>query len=279
MLQNSFVHLPGIGADTEQKLWDQGLKTWDDLSLNLSRLFGPQKAKKVAFALDESQAAHQAGEIKYFQEKFKSAEMWRLLPSLIQKKSAIAYLDIETTGLGFPPQCQSTTISVLFKGQLHIEHDRQKKRQLLEQIQTEAELLVTFNGGTFDLPFLRREFRLLLRQTHLDLRYWMARLDYKGGLKKVQKAFSEIHQRRSMDIDGFDAVRLWNLHLRGVPKALETLMTYNAEDTVVLEQLIYCGLNLEAQRRPQLGLITYNIPQSPKIPTQVCPFVYRALRN
>ncbi len=279
MLQNSFVHLPGIGAETEQKLWDQGLKTWDDLSLNLSRLFGPQKAKKVAFALDESQAAHQAGEIKYFQEKFKSAEMWRLLPSLIQKKSAIAYLDIETTGLGFPPQCQSTTISVLFKGQLHIEHDRQKKRQLLEQVQTEAELLVTFNGGTFDLPFLRREFRLHLRQTHLDLRYWMARLDYKGGLKKVQKAFREIHQRRSMDIDGFDAVRLWNLHLRGVPKALETLMTYNAEDTVVLEQLIYCGLNLEAQRRPQLGLITYKIPQAPKIPTQVCPFVYRALRN
>lgn len=279
MLQNSFVHLPGIGAETEQKLWAQGLKTWDDLSLNLSDLFGPQKAKKLALAIDESQAAHESGEIQYFQPKFKGAEMWRLLPSFIQKNSAIAYLDIETTGLGFPPQCQSTTISVLFKGQLHIEHDRLRKLQLLESVQAEAELLVTFNGGTFDLPFLRREFGLQLRQTHLDLRYWMARLDHKGGLKKVQKAFQEIHQRQSMDIDGFDAVRLWNLHLRGVPKALETLMTYNAEDTVVLEQLIFCGLNLEALNRPGLQLATYKIPLVPKIPTQVCPFVYRALRN
>ncbi len=279
MLQNSFVHLPGIGAETEQKLWALGLKNWDDLSTNLSRLFGPKTAAKLAFAIDQSQAAHHSGQIEYFQTKFRGAEMWRLLPSFLQKNAAMAYLDIETTGLGFPPQCHSTTISVLFKGHLHIEHDRKKKLQLLESVQAEAELLVTFNGGTFDLPFLRREFGLQLGQTHLDLRYWMARLDYKGGLKKVQKSFQQIHQRHSMDIDGFDAVRLWNLHLRGVPKALETLMTYNAEDTVVLEQLIFCGLNLEAQRRPELSLATYKIPLAPRIPTQVCPFVYRALRN
>ena len=279
MIQNSFVHLPGIGAETEQRLWSQGFKTWNDLSENLSGLFGPQKAKKLALALDESKSAHEAGELSYFQEKLKGADVWRLLPAFLEKKAPIAYLDIETTGLGFPPQSHSTTIAVLFKGQLHIEHDRMRKFALLEKIQNEAELLVTFNGSTFDLPFLRKEFRLPLRQTHLDLRYWMARLNYRGGLKKVQSSFDQIHQRVSMDIDGFDAVRLWNLHLRGISQALETLMTYNAEDTIVLEQLIFCGLNLEAQRRPQLNLPTYAIPAAPLIPTRVCPKVYRALRN
>ena len=82
-----------------------------------------------------------------------------------------------------------------------------------------------------------------------------------------------------MDIDGYDAVRLWAMHERGVPRALETLLTYNAEDTVVLEQLCYCGLNIEAEKRQNLMLPTYQHPASREIPTRVCPDVYRLLRG
>lgn len=280
MLENSFVHLPGIGAETEQRLWAQGLCTWDQLDGNLSEVFGAQRARQVAQALDESRAARQAGEFSYFQERLKGADMWRLFPALLHAglRERIAYLDIETTGLGFPPQCKSTTIAVLFQGQLHLEHEPARKKELLRAVEVHAKLLVTFNGGTFDLPFLRREFGLTLRHPHLDLRYWLARLGFKGGLKKIQQAFREVPQRESMDIDGFDAVRLWRLHERGVARALETLYTYNAEDTVVLEQLVYCGLNLEAAQKTQLKLARYDLPARPVIPTRICPQVYRTLR-
>jgi len=30
MLTNSYIHLPGIGATTEKKIWDSGIKSWDE---------------------------------------------------------------------------------------------------------------------------------------------------------------------------------------------------------------------------------------------------------
>jgi uncharacterized protein YprB with RNaseH-like and TPR domain len=30
MLTNSYVHLPGIGTTTERKIWDSGIKSWDE---------------------------------------------------------------------------------------------------------------------------------------------------------------------------------------------------------------------------------------------------------
>ncbi|MBX3022921.1 MAG: ribonuclease H-like domain-containing protein [Bdellovibrionales bacterium] len=280
MLENSFVHLPGIGPETEERLWAQGLRTWEQLASSLSLIFGAKKAQTLARALEECRAAHEAREFSYFQGRFKASEMWRLLPTLLHTApQEIAYLDIETTGLGFPPQCQSTTIAVYFGGELHLEYDLSRKRALMKRIDGEARGLVTFNGGTFDLPFLRREFGLSFGQAHVDLRFWFARLGLKGGLKAIQKAFPGVRQRDSMDIDGFDAVRLWALHKSGVPRALETLLTYNAEDTVVLEPLAYEGLRLERERWPSLGLEDFSCPPSPTIPYTVCPQIYRRIRG
>lgn len=281
MLESSFVHLPGIGPDTEERLWASGCVTWDDLEANLKSVFSEKKATKIMCALESSREAHQSGEFHYFQGLLKSPEMWRLVPAILSQKlsNRIAYLDIETTGLGFPPASQSTSIAVYFDGQLHLETDEARKWKLLREIQNEAKLLVTFNGGPFDLPFLRREFSLSLSQAHLDLRFWFAKLGYRGGLKKIQVQFPEVPQREFMDIDGFDAVRLWNMHLKGIPRALDTLLTYNAEDTIVLEQLMFCGLNMEAQKRTPLKLSTYELPQAPQIPTQVCPQVYQLLKG
>jgi uncharacterized protein YprB with RNaseH-like and TPR domain len=280
MLENSFVHLPGVGPQTEERLWSLGCHTWDHLTERLPEFFGRQKASKLLGAIEESRAAHDSGEFEYFRERLKGADQWRMLPSILKSGLAdqIAYLDIETTGLGFPPASESTSIAVLFNGELHLEYKSDRKRQLLERIEKEAALIVTFNGMTFDLPFLRREFDLQLRHPHLDLRYWFARLGHRGGLKKIQKGFPEVPQRVSMDIDGFDAVRLWRMHDWGVENALETLLTYNAEDTIVLEQLVFTGLNLEAEQKPHLRLERYDLPLAPAIPTRVCPNVYKMLR-
>ena len=30
MLQNTFLHIPGIGIKSEQALWKKGIRSWDD---------------------------------------------------------------------------------------------------------------------------------------------------------------------------------------------------------------------------------------------------------
>ena len=281
MITSTFVHLPGIGPDTEERLWSAGCLTWDDLPEHAPRIFGRARASRLLESLSESRAAYQALKLAYFHERLKGGEKWRLVADALtrERAHAMAFLDIETTGLGFPPSTSSTTIAVYWGGELFVEHAPGPKRALIERVNREAEILVSFNGTTFDLPFLRREFDVALAQAHLDLRYWYQRLGHRGGLKAIQLRFPEVHQRGSMDIDGFDAVRLWGLHRRGVPNALETLMTYNAEDTIVLEQLMHLGLALESRVRPHLGLAPTVWPAPPVIPTRVCEHVYRMLRR
>ena len=277
MITNSFLHLPGIGETTERRLWDQGVRSWDDLESSLGDVFGAKKAATVAAALDESRAAFDSGELRYFAERMKGGHMWRLVPSCAD---SIAYLDIETTGLGFPPQSHSTTIAVLFKGEILVEHEPQRKLELLQRLEAEAKMVCTFNGLCFDMPFLRHETGLDLRLPHVDLRVWYGRHQLKGGLKAIQRAHPQVHQRSSMDIDGFDAVRLWRMHKRGVPRALETLMTYNAEDSLVLEPLLYL-----AYAREQAAQTIFPLPDLPTaaalppLSTDVCPIVYRILRG
>jgi uncharacterized protein YprB with RNaseH-like and TPR domain len=276
MLEHSFIHLPGIGEQTERKLWDQGLRHWDDLESVVHDVFGAKKASAVAAALEESRLALESDEFQFFQERMKGAHVWRLLPRC---RDSIAFLDIETTGLGFPPASHSTSIAITFRGELFVEHEHEKKRELLERIENEAKLLVTFNGLCFDMPFLRHEFGRAFAMPHLDLRVWFRRLGFTGGLKRIQQGFSEVPQRDSMDIDGFDAVRLWRMHQRGMPNALETLMSYNAEDTVVLEALMYLAYAREREAHSHLPLPILECPVLPEIPMKVCPRVYAILRG
>lgn len=277
MITHSFIHLPGIGEGTERKLWEKGVRSWDDLESSLNDVFGKKKAETLKLCLDESRAALEKQHLKYFAEKMKSAHVWRLVHPC---SDSIAYLDIETTGLGFPPQSHSTTIAVLFKGEIMVEHDPAKKLALLQRLEAEAKMIVTFNGLCFDLPFLRRETGLEFKMPHVDLRVWFRRHGLGGGLKAIQKNFPNVHQRASMDIDGFDAVRLWKMHKRGVPRALETLMTYNAEDSLVLEPLLYVAYEKEKDQQPHFTLADLPLAKPlPSLNTEVCVKVYRALRG
>ena len=279
MLESSFLQLPGISENTERSLWNQGIRHWNDLRAAAPDIFGNKKAQKCLLALEESRVALEAREFSFFQQRLGNAHAWRMIPFC---EKSIAYLDIETTGLGFPPASHSTSIAVSFRGELFLEHDQTKKKNLLKKLHDEVQMWVTFNGLCFDLPFLRRETGLAFSHAHVDLRVWFNRLGLRGGLKKIQMQFPEIPSRDSMDIDGFDAVRLWRLHEQGVAGALETLLTYNAEDTLVLETLLTLAWNLQMEAFGNLGhsaLEKREFPKTPQIPTQIDNDVYRRLRG
>lgn len=274
MLQRSFVHLPGIGPAKEQKLWDLGVESWSDLACVLDDVVPATQSTDVEAALQASFQAFDRRDLGYFHKNLPRGEMWRLVPG---HTDDIAYLDIETTGLHTPPLGHSTSITFYFRGEVLQETEHAAKERLIHRMQREARIWCTFNGACFDLPFLSREFRIEITNAHIDLRVWLSRLGIAGGLKKIQKAFAEIPQRTAMDITGYDAVRLWRMHESGMHGALETLLTYNAEDTIVLEPLLVKAFNMEVERRPQLALTRLVCPDQPVLTTRLSSAVYAAL--
>ncbi len=276
MLQRSFIHLPGIGLSTEKKLWERGVLSWQGLQEFAPRYFSEPRLATILSRLEESQRAWTERNPWFFYRTMPRTELWRLVPEYLED---VAYLDIETNGLKLPPISQSTTITFFHKGELYQEHDHKKKEKLVKKMDAEAKFFCSYFGEVFDVPFLRKEFGLPLQKAHFDLCFWLKRLGFNGGLKKVEKQFEDIPQRQAMDIDGLDAVRLWQLHQKGMPGALDTLLTYNAEDTLVLESLLVRAFNLEVDRHKNCGMEKLPLPTMPKPSTSIHPAVYEHLRS
>src|SRR4051812_37174971 len=91
LLRETFVHLAGIGAKTEQRLWRHGIATWDEL-----RTSAFARRAGVLEALDASAEAMQNADVNYFFGALPARERWRAFADF--GRDFIA-LDIETTGL------------------------------------------------------------------------------------------------------------------------------------------------------------------------------------
>jgi uncharacterized protein YprB with RNaseH-like and TPR domain len=111
-------------------------------------------------------------------------------------------------------------------------------------------VLVSYNGKSFDAPFIRRELNAPLEQAHIDLRYVLGSLGYRGGLKGCERQLG-INRRGLEDVDGFFAVILWGEYWNNDDeKALETLLAYNALDVVNLEALMVMAYNQKLAATP-----------------------------
>lgn len=105
-------------------------------------------------------------------------------------------------------------------------------------------------------------------QAHIDLRYVLGSLGYKGGLKGCEKQFG-IDREELNGVDGLFAVHLWNDYKRkGNRKALETLLAYNILDVVNLEKLMVFAYNLKVKNTPFSGTHALPLPETPSIPLQ-----------
>lgn len=239
------------------------MRCWDDcLEMELSALFGNRAAAAEAH-LFESQEALRQLDAHFFGRSVPASEQWRLFPEL---RSRIAYLDIETTGLG--SHLSHITTAVLFDGQ-RIRHYvyGENLRDLQDDI-FDYDVLVTYNGKCFDIPFIENYFLIKLPQAHIDLRFVFHGLGMRGGLKGVERQLGL--DRGELDgVDGYFAVLLWQDYTtRRNPKALETLIAYNIQDTVNLEHLLVSAYNLKIADSP------FEISHAQALPTRtpVLPF-------
>lgn len=172
------------------------------------------------------------GDALWFSERLSLAEQWRLYPHF---KPRAAYVDIETSGMSWP-KGQITTIALYDGEDLKVYVNGRNLEAFLTDIRA-YDLLVTWNGRAFDVPFICRAMNTELKMAHLDLFPVFRALGIRGGLKKVEKQLGL--ERCELDgVDGFTAIQLWREYIRwGEPGALETLLAYNSEDVFSLEFL------------------------------------------
>jgi len=226
MILNTFQHIRGISAKKEFELWRSGVLTWDDLekkqNLQLS-LFGDLASDSIFLS---SKQAIDEENTDFFRQHLSPREFYRIALAFPYKT---LFLDIETTGLS--KYYNTITIVGWSVGKdygVYIQGDSDESfRQALEK----AEIIVTFNGSLFDIPFLRRKMSALkIPQCHVDLRFLSKRVELSGGQKVIETMLGVKRQKGVANVIGETAPLLWYKYCWGDRKALKQLILYNHAD-------------------------------------------------
>ena len=234
MLPHTFIHLSGVGPVTERVLWDEGVTTWEEF-LSCTNLPPRVEVRRSELCpiLEGSRSRLAASNASFFQAALPAGERWRLYGDF---RDRAAFLDIETTGLS--PDSSHITMVGIYDVDGYSVFVKDENLEDLREAVEKYDLVVTYNGAAFDIPYIEHEFGRIFRQTaHIDLRFPLSRLGYRGGLKSIERRLGLARPSALSGLDGYDAVLLWRMWRQGDKGARDTLVSYNAEDVVSLPRL------------------------------------------
>ena len=229
-VENSFIAADGVGEKTERSLWQEGVTHWEDV-VDCS-ILGTRTHECVCEFVEEAKLELDAGNARFFADRFPSRSRWRLYENFAE---GACFFDIETTGLDASRHVVTTVSFSRGDETTTLVRGDDLTREALERELSAADLLVSFNGARFDVPFIEQEFGLSVETPHLDLMYPCRRLDLTGGLKRIERDVGI--ERELPDVDGLEAVRLWHRYEGGDDAALDRLVRYNREDVRTLRPL------------------------------------------
>ncbi len=263
MLQQTFLHVPGIGEKSERTLWAHGVTDWSAARGTGPLPIGAAARSRLRQYLERSQEALEAGDARFFADLLPSAHHWRMFAEF---RHRVAYLDIETTGLTWPHD-HITTIA-LYDGRTVRHYVSGRNLDEFAGDIDDYALLVTYNGKCFDVPFIESILGRPLRHAHIDLRYVLKSLGYTGGLKGCERTLG-FDRGELGDVDGYVAVLLWYEFQRtGNEAALETLLAYNVEDVLTLERLAVLAYNRKLAATP---FAAQRLPAPPPVANPFAP--------
>jgi len=235
MITNTFTFIPGIGKKTEEYLWRDGILTWDDLEskISLSHI-NRVKNRIIKGYLQAARKSLKKGNVSFFARHLAQQEYWRLYKNFQDK---CLFLDIETTGLSL--YYDVITLIGTFDGyNIKIFIKDNNLNEIIDHLKN-YEILVTFNGKLFDVPFIKKKFpELCLPPIHIDLRYLLRKLGFTGPLKEIEKNLGIRREKSTREISGREAVLLWSRFVRGDDEALRKLVLYNIHDTMNLKYIV-----------------------------------------
>jgi len=230
------MFLEGIGQETEHTLWKQGIEDWHAF-LEAKKIKGISEKRKYYYdrLLHQARRELYSFNASFFTSLIPLAETWRLYDFF---KEEAVFLDIETAGMNMH---DDITVVGLYDGittKTMVRGINLNYQELKEEL-SRYSMIVTFNGATFDLPYLKKRYpELLPHIPHVDLRTVTARLGYHGGLKSIEKEFSITRRELVSRLHGGDAVTLWRMYYgSGDDHYLKLLIEYNEEDVINLKKI------------------------------------------
>ena len=120
-----------------------------------------------------------------------------------------AFLDIETTGLS-PASHAITVVGIYLVNEtdcrcVQMVGDDITMESLLEALEG-VEVIYTYNGSRFDLPFIHSRLGVNLAEifNHCDLMYHCWQRNLRGGLKSVERQLNI--KRKLTEVNGFEAI-------------------------------------------------------------------------
>jgi uncharacterized protein YprB with RNaseH-like and TPR domain len=273
MLKNTFCHIPGCSLTVEQSLWASGISSWEDLLAARLPYLPRQKANTFTKHIKTSIEQLEHNNANYFVESLPTNQHWRFFPEF---RHSVAYLDIETTGLNYG---DSITTIALYDGQSIFHYVQGDNLQDFVRDINRYSLIVSYNGKCFDVPFIERFFNIKLNHAHIDLMYILRNLGYKGGLKGCERQLG-VDRKELTGVDGFFAVLLWDDYQKTKNlKSLETLLAYNIQDVVSLEQLLIIAYNKKLAETPFQQRLALAMPVEPQVPFSADIETIRRIQN
>lgn len=227
ILKNTFAHIPSVTKDFEKKIWQKDIYTWDEFLARHDKLDLKKRKKDLLLKnVEKSIDFHKKKDYSFFLS-IPSNMHWRLYREM---KNKCCFLDIETTGLS--KHNDDLTLIGMNNGKKSSIFINGKNLDKFEKEFSKYDLIVTYNGKCFDIPFIRAKFPNISFEDkfHIDLRYDLRKIGYSGGLKNIERQVGIARDSSISEVDGFEAVRLWYKHLKGDKEALNTLVEYNKAD-------------------------------------------------
>jgi uncharacterized protein YprB with RNaseH-like and TPR domain len=238
MITESFIFLPGVQGRTEMRLWEQGISTWDHLLDAKSIPF--VSAERLLFwkgRIRQAQALLERDGAQAFARLLGARHTWRIYDQIMENPR---FVDIETSEYK-----NDVTVVGVSDGEFYqaFIKGRNLDSASLRRAFAGASCIITFNGSSFDLPILDRNFPSALPDVpHLDLRHICSQAGLYGGLKRIEKHLMISRPATIREKTGADAIMLWYRHVLGDEEALNELVDYNAADTLnlapIAEQVI-----------------------------------------
>jgi|SaaInlStandDraft_1057018.scaffolds.fasta_scaffold09955_3 uncharacterized protein len=239
--QETFVLCKGIGPKADEKIRLSGIHNWKMALENPERL--PLSPKKTEALLQELNSLTEDVESARWERligRLPNCEHWRVL---MDRQKECSYFDIETDGLSMY-EGAPTVICCLHKGKMHTFIQGENLEDFPDLL-LDIDQLVSFNGASFDVPYVQCYFNLpTLPCAHVDLRWICHHKGLKGGLKSIERDLGLTRDEDIHGVDGLEAVWLWERYNRyGDNAALKRLVKYCQADVwgleVLARELIY----------------------------------------
>jgi uncharacterized protein YprB with RNaseH-like and TPR domain len=232
LISSTWQHVYGIGPQRESQLISAGFINWE------CALSAPEKLplnepfkSRLLRETEQSIKAYSEGDLKWLLKKFPTRDHHKIL---WEYRNDITYFDIETTGFG-GPDSEISVIVALHKGQVFEFISGQNLNDFAELL-LDVRLLCSFNGSSFDVPFVLNTFRIPeLPCAHIDLRWVCYYAGLEGGLKSIEKQLGFNRPDSIAGIDGYLAVLLWQDYQQNhSEQSLHQLVEYCREDVLMM---------------------------------------------